>query len=52
MWSFLSRNRYGPIALDLGAVPVGGFDDAAVAKALELPEGQEVCYLIPVGHPG
>jgi len=40
------------VALDLGAVPVGGFDDAAVAKALELPEGQEVCYLIPVGHPG
>ncbi len=39
------------VALGLGAVPVGGYDEAAVAKALQLPEGQQVCYLIPVGEP-
>lgn len=39
------------VALDLGAVPVGGFDEAAVAKLIQLPEGQQVCYLVPVGEP-
>jgi SagB-type dehydrogenase family enzyme len=36
-------------ALGLGAVPVGAFDDAAVHKALGLPAGEVVLYLIPVG---
>lgn len=36
-------------ALKLGAVPVGGIDDAAVGKVLGLPDGEEVLYLIPVG---
>ncbi len=36
-------------ALGLAAVPVGGFDPAAVARLLALPPGQEVLYLIPVG---
>ncbi len=39
------------VSLGLGAVPMGAFDDAAVARALGLPAGQEPLYLIPVGHP-
>lgn len=37
------------VALDLGAVPVGAFDDAEVAKALKLPAEHAPLYLIPVG---
>ena len=36
-------------ALDLIAVPVGGFDPASAARALALPPGEEVLYLVPVG---
>ena len=39
------------VALGLGAVPVGAFDDAQVQKVLSLPAGEEPLYLIPVGHP-
>lgn len=39
------------VALNLGAVVVGAFDDAAVAAALHLPAKEEPLYLIPVGHP-
>ncbi len=39
------------VALGLGSVPVGAFDDAAVARVLQLPPGQEPLYLLPVGHP-
>ena len=38
-------------ALGLAAVPVGGFDPAAVARLLALPPGQAVLYLIPIGEP-
>lgn len=38
-------------ALELAAVPVGGFDPAEVARLLALPAGHEVLYLIPVGEP-
>ena len=38
-------------ALGLAAVPIGGFDTAAVARLLALPPGQLVSYLIPVGEP-
>lgn len=38
-------------ALDLAAVPVGGFDPAEVGERLALPPGEEVLYLIPVGEP-
>ncbi|HJL18968.1 MAG TPA: SagB/ThcOx family dehydrogenase [Sandaracinaceae bacterium LLY-WYZ-13_1] len=38
-------------ALDLGAVPIGAFDDAAVARAAHLPEAHRPLYLIPVGRP-
>jgi SagB-type dehydrogenase family enzyme len=39
------------VALGLGAVPVAGFDKAAVSAAIHLPEGQSIVYLIPVGVP-
>ena len=40
------------VALGLVAVPIGAFDDAAVAKILALPEQEQPIYLIPVGFPG
>jgi nitroreductase len=38
-------------ALGLAAVPVGGFDPAALSRLVALPPGHEVLYLIPVGFP-
>ncbi len=38
------------VALDLGAVPVGAFDDEAVARALDLPDDHRPLYIVPVGH--
>lgn len=40
------------VALSLGAVPVGAFDDVRVQGVLELPADHQPLYLIPVGHPG
>jgi SagB-type dehydrogenase family enzyme len=37
-------------ALGLGAVPIGSFDDRAVADVLRLPDGEAALYLIPVGE--
>lgn len=39
------------VALDLGAVPIGAFQDADVKGALALPSDQQPLYLVPVGHP-
>jgi SagB-type dehydrogenase family enzyme len=39
------------VALDLGAVPIGAFDDDQVGAALSLPADHKPLYLIPVGHP-
>lgn len=39
------------VALGLASVPVGAFDDAAVARALNLPADQAPIYMVPVGHP-
>ncbi len=39
------------VALDLGGVPIGAFDDDGVAQAVRVPDGQQVFYLIPVGYP-
>jgi len=39
------------VALGLGSVAVGAFDDAAVAKVLNLPNGEVPLYLIPIGRP-
>lgn len=38
-------------ALDLGAVPVGAFEDDQVAEVLGRPPRERPLYLIPVGHP-
>lgn len=38
-------------ALGLGAVPMGAFDAAELGERLSLREGEEVFYVIPVGHP-
>lgn len=38
------------VALGLGSVPVGAFDDGKVSKALSLPRKCEPLYIIPVGH--
>ena len=39
------------VALGLGSVPVGAFDDAAVHRVLGAPQDHEPLYLLPVGHP-
>jgi SagB-type dehydrogenase family enzyme len=39
------------VALGLGAVPIGAFDDAAVQEVLGLPPQWVPLYLIPVGVP-
>jgi len=38
------------VALDLGAVPIGAFEDAKVQQVLTLPRDHQPWYLIPVGH--
>jgi nitroreductase len=37
------------VALGLGAVPVGAFDDGAVHAVLGMPANEVPLYLIPVG---
>jgi SagB-type dehydrogenase family enzyme len=37
------------VALGLGAVPIGAFDDAGVQRAMGLPAEEQPLYLIPVG---
>lgn len=37
------------VALGVGTVPVGAFDEGAVARLLKLPEGETPVYLMPVG---
>jgi len=39
-------------ALGLASVPVGAFDDAAVAEVLGLPADQKPVYIIPIGRRG
>jgi SagB-type dehydrogenase family enzyme len=38
-------------ALGLGSVPVGAFDDDAIAEVLQLPSDQKPLYIIPIGRP-
>jgi SagB-type dehydrogenase family enzyme len=39
------------VALGLGGVLIGAFNDKEVERALSLPADQKPLYLIPVGHP-
>jgi SagB-type dehydrogenase family enzyme len=39
------------VALRLGGVPIGAFDDDAVSRVLGLPPDHEPLYIIPIGHP-
>lgn len=39
------------VALGLGGVPIGAFDDAEVQAILGLSEAEKPLYLIPVGYP-
>jgi SagB-type dehydrogenase family enzyme len=39
------------VALGLGAVPIGAFQDEQVQETLGLPSDHEPLYLIPAGHP-
>jgi SagB-type dehydrogenase family enzyme len=39
------------VALGLGVVVVGAFDDSGVADILKLPENEKPLYIIPVGTP-
>ena len=38
-------------AMELGAVPVGAFEDKKVARICRLKPGQEPLLIIPLGHP-
>jgi SagB-type dehydrogenase family enzyme len=38
------------LALGLGSVPIGAFDDVAIKKLLNLPENHDPIYIIPVGY--
>ncbi|MBI4833829.1 MAG: SagB/ThcOx family dehydrogenase [Planctomycetes bacterium] len=39
------------VALELGSVPVGAFQDDQVKALLNLPDNEYPVYIIPVGHP-
>lgn len=39
------------VALDLAGVPIGSFDDTAVCRLLQLPEGEKPRYLFALGRP-
>ncbi len=39
------------VALGLGSVPIGAFDDNRVSEALDLPDEHKPLYIIPVGKP-
>ena len=39
------------VALGLGSVPVGAFDDDELAALLGLEPGERPLYILPVGHP-
>jgi nitroreductase len=39
------------VALDLGVVPIGAFNDDHLSEILGLPDHEAPLYLIPIGHP-
>jgi nitroreductase len=38
------------VALGLGSVPVGAFNDELIKKLLKLSKDEEPLYLVPVGY--
>ena len=38
------------VALGLGSVPIGAFEDGMVKKVLNLPKDIEPLYIIPIGY--
>jgi len=40
------------VTLEIGAVPVGAFDDSSVQGLLNLPSNYMPLYVIPIGYPG
>ncbi len=39
------------VALGLGGVPIGAFNDRQLTQVLALPKNESPLYLIPIGHP-
>ena len=39
------------VSLNLGALPIGAFDEELLHKVLVVPENDRALYIIPVGHP-
>jgi SagB-type dehydrogenase family enzyme len=39
------------VALDLGSVPIGAFDDADIAHILQLSQSERPLYILPIGRP-
>ncbi len=39
------------VALDLGGVPTGAFEDRKVQEVLSLPKDHEPLYIVPIGYP-
>ena len=39
------------VALNLGGVAVGAFNEQAVHRILQLPDGHVPVYILPIGHP-
>jgi SagB-type dehydrogenase family enzyme len=39
------------VALNLGGVPVGAFDDSQLQRAIPVPADHTALYLVCVGHP-
>lgn len=47
----VSQNIYlQATALGLGTVAIGAFQDAEVARILDLPSGESPLYLMPLGR--
>jgi nitroreductase len=38
------------VALGLGSVPIGAFNDSSVQKSLDIPGNEVPLYILPVGR--
>jgi SagB-type dehydrogenase family enzyme len=39
------------VALGLGSVPIGAYEDKKVKEILDIPDNLDPIYIIPIGHP-